>query len=55
MQVKRSGSTCPLYFRTSDGWDTELLYAEKKTNCNGHSVTTYHNRPTVVVLDPFNH
>ncbi|OAV71688.1 hypothetical protein Barb6_01361 [Bacteroidales bacterium Barb6] len=55
MQVKRSGPTSPLYFRTSDGWDTELLYAEKKTNRNGHSVTTYHNRPTVVVLDPFNH
>ncbi|OAV65499.1 hypothetical protein Barb6XT_02385 [Bacteroidales bacterium Barb6XT] len=55
MQVKRSGPTCPLYFWTSDGWDTELLYAEKKTNRDGHSVTTYHHRPNVVLLlDPFN-
>lgn len=48
MQVKRSAPTAPLYFLTLDGWDVELLY--QKTE-NGR--TTYHHRPTVVVvLDP---
>jgi transposase InsO family protein len=55
MQIKRSRPTCPLYFWSMDGWDTELLYKDKRTERNGHSVTTYHNRLTVVVvLDPFN-
>lgn len=50
MQVKRSAPSAPLYFWTLDGWDAELLY--QKTE-NGR--TTYHNRPTVVVvLDAFN-
>lgn len=45
MQVKRSAPTAPLYFWTMDGWDVELLY--QKTE-NGR--TTYHHRPTVVVV-----
>ncbi len=50
MQVKRSAPSAPMYFWTLDGWDAELLY--QKTE-NGR--TTYHNRPTVVVvLDAFN-
>lgn len=48
MQVKRSAPTKPLFFWTMDGWDVELLYQKH----NG-KITTYHNRPTVVVvLDP---
>lgn len=50
MQVKRSAPTAPMYFWTLDGWDVELLYQKYE---NGR--TTYHNRPTVVViLDAFN-
>ena len=45
MQVKRSAPTSPLYYLTLDGWDAELLY--QKTE-NGR--TTYHHRPTVVVV-----
>ncbi len=45
MQVKRSAPTAPLYYLTIDGWDVELLY--QKTE-NGK--TTYHHRPTVVVV-----
>lgn len=45
MQVKRSAPTAPLYYLTLDGWDVELLY--QKTE-NGK--TTYHHRPTVVVV-----
>ncbi|MDR3132546.1 MAG: hypothetical protein LBU42_00785 [Prevotellaceae bacterium] len=53
MQAKRSAPTAPLYFWTADGWDVELLYQKTDTDKNGHSVTTYHNRLTVVVvLDP---
>src|SRR5690606_26207773 len=38
-----------------DGWDVELLYQDTKTDKKGNSVTTYHNRLTVVaVLDPVN-
>ena len=48
MQVKRSAPTCPLYYWTLDGWDVELLFQQFE---NGK--TTYHHRPTVVVvLDP---
>lgn len=48
MQVKRSAPTKPLYFWTLDGWDVELLYQKSEKG-----VTTYHHRPTVViVLDP---
>lgn len=53
MQVKRSRPTAPFLMWTLDGWDVELLYQDTKTDSRGHSVTTYHNRLTVVVvLDP---
>lgn len=53
MQVKRSRPTAPLLYWTADGWDVELLYQQQVTNKKGHSVTTYHNRLTVVIiLDP---
>jgi CRISPR/Cas system CSM-associated protein Csm2 small subunit len=45
MQVKRKAPSFPLYYWTLDGWDVELLY--RKT-AEGH--TTFHNRPTVVVV-----
>ena len=45
MQVKRSAPTYPLYYWTLDGWDVELLYQKEE---NGR--TTYHNRPTIVVV-----
>lgn len=45
MQVKRKAPSFPLYFWSLDGWDVELLY--QKTE-NG--TTTYHHRPTVVVV-----
>lgn len=55
MQVKRSRPDAPLLFWVHDGWDAELLYQKTTIDSNGRSVTTYHNRPTVVmVLDPFN-
>jgi len=54
MQVKRYKPTAPLLYWTLDGWDVELYYQRTGTNENGHRVTTYHHRPTVVVvLDPF--
>lgn len=50
MQVKRSAPTAPLYFWTLDGWDAELLFQKREGNR-----TTFHNRPTVVVvLDAYN-
>jgi hypothetical protein len=53
MQVKRTKPTLPLLYWTTDGWDVELLYQKQEENKNGHNVTTYHNRLTVVVvLDP---
>ena len=52
MQVKRSRPTLPLLYWTMDGWTAELLY-QKTEERNGHRVTTYTNRLTlVVVLDP---
>lgn len=55
MQSKRKKPSAPMLYWTLDGWDVELLYQDTKTNDKGHSVTTYHNRLTVVlVLDPFN-
>lgn len=49
MQVKRTPPTLPLQYWTVDGWDVELLYQEQNEN-----ITTYHNRPTlIVVLDAF--
>ncbi len=53
MQVKRVAPSYPLYYWTADGWDVELLFQETRTDKKGHATTTYHNRPTVVVvLDP---
>ena len=56
MQVKRSAPSCPLYFWTMDGWDVELLFQKTEVKQKtGYSTTTYHHRPTVVVvLDAFN-
>ena len=55
MQTKRSKPSLPMLYWTMDGWDAELLYQKTSSNDKGHSVTTYHNRLTmVVVLDPFN-
>ena len=45
MQVKRTAPSYPLYFWTMDGWDVELMY--QKTI---GGTTTYHHRPTVVVV-----
>jgi hypothetical protein len=45
MQVKRKAPSYPLYYWSMDGWDVELLY--QRTD---GSVTTYHHRPTVVVI-----
>lgn len=53
MIVKRKAPTLPLVYWTVDGWDVELLYQKTTTDKKGNSVTTYHNRLTVVVvLDP---
>ncbi|MBK5213593.1 MAG: hypothetical protein JJE55_08045 [Flavobacteriaceae bacterium] len=55
MQVKRKRPSAPMLYWTLDGWDVELLYQSTATDKKGHSVTTYHNRLTmVVVLDAFN-
>lgn len=55
MQVKRSAPTAPLLYWTADGWDVELFYQKTTENKNGHRVTTYTNRVTlVVILDAFN-
>lgn len=53
MQVKRSRPTAALLYWTMDGWDAELLFQRTSTDKNGHQVTTFHHRLTVVVvLDP---
>ena len=53
MLVKRSAPSAGMMYWTADGWDVELLYQKTSIDRNGHSVTTYHNRLTVVVvLDP---
>ena len=53
MLVKRSAPSAGMMYWTADGWDVELLYQKTSVDRNGHSVTTYHNRLTVVVvLDP---
>lgn len=54
MQVKRKAPNMPMVYWTLDGWDAELVYQETGLNRDGRTVTTYHNRPTVVlVLDPY--
>lgn len=45
MQVKRSAPSQPLYYWTLDGWDVELMYQKTEKGA-----TTYHNRPTVVIV-----
>ena len=52
MQVKRMAPLFPLYYWTMDGWDVELLYQDSgQTNGRANPAsTTYHNRPTVVVV-----
>jgi hypothetical protein len=50
MQVKRKAPSVSMAYWTLDGWDVELLYQANTTNAKGHQVTTYHNRPTVVVV-----
>ncbi|ASZ11071.1 hypothetical protein KTO58_19880 [Chitinophaga pendula] len=55
MQVKRKGPSAPMLFWTLDGWDVELLYQKTEVDKNGKSVTTYHNRLTLVlVMDAYN-
>lgn len=49
-QIKRKPPTMPLTYWTLDGWDVELAFQQKTTNAKGHNVTTYHNRPAVVVV-----
>ncbi len=45
MQAKRKAPSTPMLYWTLDGWDAELLY--QKT---GEGATTYHHRPTVVIV-----
>lgn len=55
MQVTRKAPSAPMLYWTSDGWDAELFYKRVSRDNDGHQVTTYHHRPTVVmILDPFN-
>lgn len=55
MQNKRTKPSTPMLYWTLDGWDAELLYQATTVDKKGYSVTTYHNRLTIVViLDPFN-
>lgn len=55
MQNKRSRPSSAMLYWTHDGWDVELLFQKTEIDKKGNSITTYHNRPTVVmVLDPFN-
>lgn len=55
MQNKRQAPSASMLYWTLDGWDAELLYQKTAGNTKGNTVTTYHNRLTMVtVLDPFN-
>ncbi len=55
MQNKRSKPSKPMLYWTLDGWDVELFYQKTGVNPKGHSVTTYTNRLTaVIILDPYN-
>jgi len=54
MQVKRKAPNVPMVYWSIDGWDVELLYQSTAVNGEGNKITTYHNRPTcVVILDPY--
>lgn len=50
MQNKRKAPSSPMKYWTLDGWDAELLYQKTSINKEGRSVTTFHNRLTVVVV-----
>jgi hypothetical protein len=53
MQTKRKAPSVPLIYWTADGWDAELLYQDTKIDSKGNTVTTYHNRLSIIViLDP---
>ncbi|WP_282635682.1 hypothetical protein [Sphingobacterium thalpophilum] len=53
MQHKRRAPNVPMVYWTIDGWDVELFYQKTTKDKEGKNVTTYHHRPTVVVvLDP---
>lgn len=55
MQVKRKKPSTPMLYWTIDGWDVELFYQDTAVDKKGNTVTTYHNRMTMVlVLDPHN-
>ena len=55
MQIKRKAPSLPMLMWTLDGWDAELLYQKTEVGKGGNTVTTFHNRLTMVtVLDPFN-
>lgn len=54
MQHRRRSAPYPMMLWTIDGWDAELLYQTTVITKDGKNVTTYHNRPTIViVLDPY--
>ena len=50
MQHRRSRPSTAMLMWSADGWDVELLYQKTTTDKKGHSVTTYSNRLTVVVV-----
>lgn len=50
MLARRTAPTMPLLYWTADGWDVELLYQKTAEDKDGHRITTYHNRLTVVVV-----
>ena len=50
MQHRRKRPSSALLMWSADGWDVELLYQKTTTDKKGHSVTTYSNRLTVVVV-----
>jgi len=50
MQVRRHRPMVAMQHWCADGWDCELLFQKTMTDSKGHSVTTYHNRLTVVVV-----
>ena len=50
MQHRRKRPSTAMLMWSADGWDVELLYQKTTTDKKGHSVTTYSNRLTVVVI-----
>lgn len=49
-QIKRSAPKRPLTYVSIDGWTAELAYRRQGIDKNGHKVTTYHHRLTVVFI-----